>query len=128
MLPSTEAALPLWTATERRCSRKAADLASPVDNLIRWPNSFRNSLDLGPMTSYVSKAIGTKKWLWTRLPNKVSFLSSAKVATAPALLVALAMYEGASVSAGGIPNKEFSILPRHDRDTIGLFPICSVNT
>ena len=77
-------------------------------------------------------AIGTKKWLGTRLPYKESFLSSAKAAPAAALLVALAMYEGAKVylllSTGGIPNKEFAILPRHDRDTIGLFPICSVNT
>ena len=104
MLPSTEAALPLWTATKRRCSRKVADLASPVDNLMpwpnlmQWPNSFRNGLDLGPMTPDVSKAIGTKKWLGIRLPYEVSFLSSAKAATATALLVALEMYEGAKVS------------------------------
>ena len=98
MLPSTEAALPLWAATERLCSRKAANFASPVDNLMLWPNFFRNSLDLGSMTSDVSKAIGTKKWLGTRLPYKESFLSSAKAAPAPALLVALAMYEGAKVS------------------------------
>ena len=75
-----------------------ADLASPVDNLLRWPNSFRSSLDLGSMTADVSKAIGTKKWLGTRLPYKVSFLSLAKAATAPALLVALAMYESEKVS------------------------------
>ena len=39
-----------------------------------------------------------KKWLSPRLPYKVSFLSSAKAAPAPALLVALAMYEGAKVT------------------------------
>ena len=50
------------------------------------------------MTPDVSKAIGTEKWLGTRLPYKESFLSLAKAATAPALLVALAMYEGAKVS------------------------------
>ena len=84
------------------------------------------------MTPDVLKAIGTEKWLGTRLTYKISFLSLAKVATAtaqaPALLAALAMYEYASVSAGGIPNKEFAILPRHNRDTIVLFLICSVNT
>ena len=71
----------------------------------------------------------TKKCLGTRLPYKVIFLSSTKAATAPALLVALAMYirECKNVSAGGIPNKELAIFPSHDSDTIGAFPICSVN-
>ena len=129
MLPGTEAALPLWTTTERHCSRKAADLASPVDNLMRWPNSFRNSLDVGPMDdSRCLEGNRHREMTWYQVAIQSKFLFFGQGSYSPSIAGGTGNVRGCkSVSADGIPNKEFAILPRHDRDTIGPFPVCSVN-
>ena len=117
MLPSTKAALPLWTATERCCSRKAEDLASPFDNLMRWPKSFINILDLrNDDTRY-------KEMTWYQVDIQIKFPFFDQGSYSSSIAGGTGNIRGCkSDSADGILNKEFAILPMHDRDTIGHFP------
>ena len=60
-------------------------MTSPVTYLRRWPNSFKNTLVLGPMVPEGSMATGPKAGTsWHFLSH---FLTSAWAGTSPALLI-----------------------------------------
>ena len=122
-LPSTDAAFPLCTATERRCSRWWCESSSP-DTCRRRPlSSLRNDALSGPDTPVVSMATGTKRWVRGRLEYLVLLRCSAAAATPPASPVASARYDGAKVS-GQVASHNRSLPLFHGTTVIpsGRFP------
>ena len=58
VVPRTDAALPLWTATDSLWRRNLNEFSSPVASFRRLPRSVRNPIVSGPQAPDDSMAMG----------------------------------------------------------------------
>ena len=97
-VPSTQEALPRWTATDKRCRRNEVDRGSCVDAAILRLISMTSAMACSPQTPDVSMATGTKS-----TPEMISayfcfFFASAAAAAKPACVLLAWMCDIAYVS------------------------------
>ena len=98
IVPRMEAALPLCTASERRCLRNCVDLFSPVMLQILPPTSLMKSAPALPHVPRVSMTIGTKSCALVSATYFADLRASALAATVPASTADCITWDGARVS------------------------------